>query len=265
MNCREAQRAFPLYVDNQLSPSDIALFEGHIYQCPTCHSQYEEMRSMVDQLGKLTRPLAPTSLASSISSAIAIESAVSQREIVLPLSTRVIEWIRPRIMPYTVGSFASVLLFIAVLSALLPHFKILHDLEVAAYLEKHDTSEMDIAWVDGLYPLSPASTRGYAARRIQYSVDSPSINPLGGLAAFESRPSYGTGDDEMVVVADVFINGTATLADVVHAPRDPRLLDELQRALRESPAFVPAAIDHRPKTMRVVLAIQKVDVHDQSF
>jgi len=69
----------------------------------------------------------------------------------------------------------------------------------------------------------------------------------------------------MVVVADVFSNGAASLADVVHAPRDRRMLDDFESALRQDAAFVPASMDRRPDTMRVVFAVQKVDVDDRNF
>jgi hypothetical protein len=66
----------------------------------------------------------------------------------------------------------------------------------------------------------------------------------------------------MIVVANVFSNGSASLADVVQAPKDKRMLDEFESALRRDPAFVPASYDRRPDTMRVVFAVQKVDVDD---
>jgi hypothetical protein len=71
--------------------------------------------------------------------------------------------------------------------------------------------------------------------------------------------------DDMVVVADVFSNGSAALADVVQAPRDRQMLADFEVALRQSAAFVPASWDRRPDTMRVVFTVQKVDVRDRSF
>ena len=69
----------------------------------------------------------------------------------------------------------------------------------------------------------------------------------------------------MIVVADVFSNGSASLADVVQAPRNRRMLDEFESALRQDAAFVPASMDRRPDTMRVVFAVQKVDVDDRNY
>ena len=67
----------------------------------------------------------------------------------------------------------------------------------------------------------------------------------------------------MVVIADVFSNGTVSVADVMHAPRDRRMLDDFQAAIRNNAAFVPSSLDRRPETMRVVFAIQRVEVRDQ--
>ena len=69
----------------------------------------------------------------------------------------------------------------------------------------------------------------------------------------------------MIVVTDVFSNGSASLADVVQAPKDKRMLDDFESALRQNAAFVPASMDRRPDTMRVVFAVQKVDVNDRNF
>lgn len=69
----------------------------------------------------------------------------------------------------------------------------------------------------------------------------------------------------MLVVADVFSNGAASLVDVVHAPRDRQMLNDFQVALRRDAAFVPASMDRRPDTMRVVFAVQKVDVRERNF
>jgi hypothetical protein len=43
------------------------------------------------------------------------------------------------------------------------------------------------------------------------------------------------------------------------------MLDEFESALRQNAAFVEASLDRRPDTMRVVFAVQKVDVDDRKF
>jgi hypothetical protein len=70
-------------------------------------------------------------------------------------------------------------------------------------------------------------------------------------------------DDEVTVVADIFGNGLATISEVVEPSRDTKAVEELQEALQTDPSvapFVPANMDHRSETVRVVLKIQNVNV-----
>jgi hypothetical protein len=71
-------------------------------------------------------------------------------------------------------------------------------------------------------------------------------------------------DDEVVVVAEVFGNGLAKIDEVIEPSRDRRAVGELEKALESDPAFapfVPADMDRRPESVRVVLKIQNVDVN----
>jgi hypothetical protein len=68
----------------------------------------------------------------------------------------------------------------------------------------------------------------------------------------------------MVIVADVFKRHCFT-ANVVQAPRDRRMLQDVENALRQDAAFVPASIDKRPETMRVVFSVQRVDVRERGY
>jgi len=119
----------------------------------------------------------------------------------------------------------------------------------------------------------PVSQQDFALRRAPFGEQSPSLNPGGSLAALTraySHPRasfYADGDaDDMIVVTDVFSNGSASLADVVQPPKDKRMLDEFESALRRDAAFVPASLDRRPDTMRVVITLgPKVQVDSRNF
>lgn len=109
---------------------------------------------------------------------------------------------------------------------------------------------------------SPAA---YADGRRGIAGESPSINPRGALVALTKSLVRGEmHDDEVVVVADVFSNGLAQIAEVVEPSRDRRAVSELQKALESDPSFAPfvsADVDQRSETpIRVVLKIQNVDV-----
>jgi hypothetical protein len=55
------------------------------------------------------------------------------------------------------------------------------------------------------------------------------------------------------------------VAEVMQSPRNPQMIARVQDALRRTPAFVPASLDRRPQTMRVVLSLSKVSVNDRSY
>ena len=111
-----------------------------------------------------------------------------------------------------------------------------------------------------------ASELGIDADRVAIGGDSAG-GALAALTTSYARPRTHTdGDnDDMIVVTNVFSNGSASLVDVVQPPRNKRMLDEFESALRQDAAFVPASLDRRPDTMRVVFAVQKVDVNDRNF
>jgi hypothetical protein len=267
MSCEETQQALSSYLDDVLALPVRAVCDRHLEQCPVCRAQLVELRSVTRRLAALTRPAPPPDLARSISDSLAIEAAALKREPHLPIGVLILEWLRPRLMPYTVGTFASIILFITLFGALRPHLIVLREAALASqeastyrvFVPRGSESGFDIT-----KPLTPED---WSKSRAPFAVQSPSLNPRGALAALTFAPSHGHTDDadDMVVVTDVFSDGHASLADVVQAPRDRRMLEDFQDALRENPAFVPASFDRRPQTMRVVFVVQKVRVSENGF
>ena len=77
------------------------------------------------------------------------------------------------------------------------------------------------------------------------------------------RPLGEMSDEEVVVVADVFGNGIANIAEVVDPPEDEAAMRELRRAFETNPEeapFLPSRISEDSDAVRVVLKIQRVDV-----
>jgi hypothetical protein len=269
MNCEETKQALSSYLDDELSLPARAACDEHLRHCPVCREELSAMRSIVRGLAALPRPVPPPYLASTINDALLIEAGAALKQPKMPVSARVMRWLQPRVMPYTVGTFASCLLFILMFTALRSSLIAFRTFDRATrgsfattyritYFEGED-SGYDIT--------KPITPENLAARRSAVGVESPSLNPNGALAALAWTPTRDrlSSDDDMIVVTDVFSNGRASLADVVQAPRDRRLLDEFQNALREGPAFVPASYDKRPQTMRVVFVLQKINVREGDF
>jgi Putative zinc-finger len=265
MSCEETRQTLSLYIDDGVSlPARVAIDE-HLDRCPVCRAEVVELRLLTRGLSLMKRPAPPLDLAASISDRLAIEAAARRQAPNPSVSYRVARFLEPRLMPYTVGSFASVIMFFLMFAALRPHFVALREAAI------QNSGVIVLRTTDPGYDLyRPVTPEDFAASRAPYAEQSPSLNPGGALAALtrayaHTRSTYEGDADDMIVVADVFSNGAASLADVVQPPRDKRMLDEFESALRQDAAFVPASLDRRPDTMRVVFAVQKVDVDDRNF
>ena len=241
MICEETQNSFSSYLDDALGADACEALTAHLDECPFCRQRLAETRAVVRGLANLSRPAAPAGLARSISDALSIERAARVAQPRLPLWVVVARWIEPRVMPYTVGALTSALLFVTLANALRPHMRLLRDL--AQVVQEPSLSAV---------PAPPGS-------------DALSLNPSGDLFRVMSDTTHGGGDDDITIVANVFSNGSASLEEVMQAPRDHQMLVQVEDALRRTPAFVPASLDRRPQTMRVVLSLSKVNVPDHSF
>ena len=265
MLCEETKQSLSLYVDDCVSlPTRVAMDE-HIDRCPVCRDEMIELRALKRKLSLLTPPTPPSGLANQILYELSIEAAARRQQPKISPAKRVLRFIEPRLMPYSIGSFASVLMFFLMLNALRPHFVALRE----AALQNSGVIMVE-AGTGGFDLYQPVTPEDFAASRAPFGVESPTLNPGGALASLTSsyaRPHANTnGDaDDMIVVANVFSNGAASLADVVQPPRDKRMLADFESALRQDAAFVPASVDRRPDTMRVVFTMQKVDVDDRNF
>ena len=265
MLCEETRQSLSQYVDDCVSlPARVAIDE-HLDRCPVCRDEVIELRALRRRLSLLTPPTPPADLAATISNALAIEAAARQQQAAPSLVQRITRFIEPWVMPYSAGSFASVLMFFLMFTALRPHFVALR--EAAA---QQRSSVFEVTALTGYDLYQPITPEGFAASRGSVTVESPTLNPGGRLAALtisyaNPRTRVANAGDDMIVVTNVFSNGAASLADVVQPPRDKRMLAEFESALRQDAAFVPASLDRRPDTMRVVFAVQKVDVDDRNF
>jgi anti-sigma factor RsiW len=264
MNCQESQKSFSPYLDGVLARGASAALDEHLGVCPVCRGQLEATRSLVRGLSLVTRPSPPANLAGDIRASLVIERAARAASEPAPLHERAALWLKLRLMPYAVGAVYSMVLFVAVFGALRQQLIVLRNLAEARYLEEGNPAWADGRGYDVTRPLSPDLA---VAARAPFTSESPTLNPRGALAKLTLAPASDGNpeDDDMIVVADVYGNGRASLAEVVEPPRNRRMVEELQDALRKNPAFVPASLDRRPQTMRVVFVLQKMNVGDGSF
>ncbi|HSK63023.1 MAG TPA: zf-HC2 domain-containing protein [Pyrinomonadaceae bacterium] len=173
MWCEETRQSLSLYVDDCVSlPARVAI-DDHLDRCPVCRSETAELRSLRRRLSLMTPPVPPEGLAATISNALAIEAAARRQEPRPSMARRMFGFIEPWVMPYSAGSFASVILFFLMFTALRPHFVALR--EAAA----QSRSVITIQAIEGFDLYQPITREGLAAQRAPFAMTSPTLDPKG--------------------------------------------------------------------------------------
>ncbi|MDQ4123449.1 MAG: hypothetical protein M3209_18595 [Acidobacteriota bacterium] len=270
MDCQEFRSNLSLYVDDvfETSPTIRTLCDEHLRDCPLCRTDVADLRELKSSLSAIRRPAVSPDFTDSLRRAVTTE-LIAQKAMQRKKSDKNdwLGWLEFNLMPYAIGTVASVLLFMMMFAALhtaMNTFRNLHNQFASGgggsvtTVFSADTHKV----YDTSLPYSPAD---YAALRSPYALESPSINPKGTFVSFTSSLMRGEVDQSaVVVVADVFGNGLARVADVLEPPQDPNKLEELEKILNSEPVFVPASYDKRPENLRVVLLIQKVNISGET-
>jgi anti-sigma factor RsiW len=264
MKCSDLQINLSLYADGVLGDSDAATISRHLELCPLCRQAYAEIRELRAGLRQMSRPELSAYAAQSIKSTLDREIKTSRHSL-LPLSSSIREWLKLSVMPYGVGAFASVAIGLSFLTLMFSG-----GLRNGPFSNSQSPGDREILLASNRHTYnddvsqSAISQSDYARERLAFASESPSVNPQGALIALtRSFVRGGMKDDEVVVVADVFGNGLAQIAEVIEPSRDRRAVGELQKALDSDPAyapFVPANLENRPDNVRVVLKFQSVNV-----
>lgn len=265
MKCEELKFNIAVYSDDILSENELAATDAHLAQCPLCRQKLADYQTNRNDLRVLARPEIPAQLLATVRSAVAAEL----RPVSKPrpfFSEKTLEWLQMRLMPYAIGTFASLTF----------GFLLLWNLMTAAYAPKNSNEFAKTAPRGTSTVMLTPATSGeqpndfylspdqYAQTRLSISAVSPSVNPQGALVALTKSLVRGDmKDDEVVVVADVFGDGLAKIEEVVEPSKNRRAVYELEKALKKDSAyapFVPANLDQRSELVRVVLKIQSVNV-----
>lgn len=257
IKCQDLQHVLPLYFDGNFNAKQSAAIEEHLARCPLCRQRLSEYHELRVALRSSARPHPPRNVLNTVRAAVAAELWPASTAPGFRLIEKRASFVDRWLMPYTVGGVASLLIGFVMLWTIVSTNR-----TIAAIPASSDSTTI-------IRPVSPAPSdltpTEYASTRLAIAGESPSVNPQGALVALTRSLVRGEmKDDEVVVVADVFGNGLARIAEVVEPSSDRDAVMELQKALQSDPTyapFVPANMDQRSDTIRVVLKIQNVNVH----
>ena len=269
MKCENLQFNLSVYLDDHLNKEERAAVDEHLARCPLCRQKLADFQFLRAGLRGLVRPELPRNVLASIRSRVAQANQINQPNFVIFQVESFRDWLEMRLMPYAVGTAASLIFGLTLLWTLLSAAYVPEKTVELARFEPPSKSSVLLAnsnsrefAVENDFDLSPAD---YAHTRTLVSNDSPSLNPQGALVALTRSIVRGEmKDDEVVVVAEVFGDGLARIAEVVEPSSDIRAVGELEKALRNDPnyaaPFVPASFDGRSETVRVIFKINRVDI-----
>lgn len=265
MRCSDVKSDLPLYSDDVLNAAERADLDAHLDTCPLCRQALSEYQEVKNAVRSLARPEMPVAFLANLRTAVAGGLQPAFRTPVFYVIEDRRNWFETWFMPSAVGTFASIVFGLFILWGILSTARDPREFVVASANPGTRSPVMLASSNPMIGPesldISPAD---YAFTRLSVAGESPSVNPQGALVALTKSLVRGEmRDEEVVVVADVFGNGLARIAEVVEPSDGSRTIEELEKALESDPVyapFVPASYDNRSDRMRVVLKIQNVNV-----
>lgn len=265
MKCSESQFNISLELDEALDASDSEHLRDHLASCSVCSVKFANQKNLRRELHSLPSSAIPNALFNELISAGTLAAAeISGREM-FDYHTEP-RGFRTWLMPTFVASAATIVLGFALTSSILSGYENIGSFEVASNSDGYSKTAVFIpgsSSIERSFEIDRA-IREFASSRAAVAKESPSINPKGTLVSLAGEQASQIGrNGEITVVADVFSNGIAKIAQVLDSNGDQRSVEDLQKALSSDPEFapfVPAELDKRSGTMRVVLLIQNVEV-----
>ncbi len=267
MKCENIQFNLSVYADDILTTQERAAVDEHLPQCPLCRQKLSDFQTIRNDLRILPRAAMPNDLLGSLRNRVAEEIKTAGQQPKSIFTESRLEWLQMRFMPYGVATVVTLFFGLSLLWTLFSAPNGTGQNTEIARTEPFTKPTVLLAKNNSSPDLNnfELSAEDYAAERLSVSSDSPSLNPNGALIELTKSLLLGNiKDDEVVVVADVYGSGLAQISEVVEPSSNRRAIRELEIALNNDSAdyapFVPASLDRRSDTVRVVLKIQRVDV-----
>lgn len=263
-NCEQFKLDLPLYFDDVLAPEERSAIDSHLSTCPLCRQKIEDMQSIRLSLRNMPAVPIPDGLAASLQAKLLPDLQTHAFHPVFRLVEAPRNWVQVWLMPSVAGGFVTMMVGASLLWFMVGHTRPTPPTGPEIVLTGSGIGTDTPVFLAG----GPPSVEEFANSRRMVAAESPSLNPQGALVSLtETLLGKELPDDEVVVVADVYENGSARIAQVVEPSHDRKAVKQLERALESELAyapFVPAELDARPATMQVIFKIRSVNVYANS-
>lgn len=255
MECKKFELTASAYIDRQLSENEATRYREHLFACDGCRLHLAETEATSLALRNAEQPEVPRELRS-----YTMTEAERRARREISLTQDVFEWLlklNPRPIGFAAGVLVSLLSFATLFSSFKP-------IPLGA-VESQEAS---------IYPVISGSNREYQSYNnlplVAGSLDAgskdsehyyqlPRVLDNSALVSFSHIAYQKPGNQGMSALVEIDPDGRGRLVDVLNAPQDPYLIEQLWWSLRDR-TFQPATVSGRPVPTRIILLVEKVDV-----
>ncbi len=251
MECNEFELAASAYIDRQLNENQATRYREHLFACEGCRLHLAETEAVSLAVRNAEQPAVPRELRGYI-----MTEATRRARKEISLTVSLFEWLlklNPRPVGYAAGLLVSLLSFASLFSSFRPIPLGLAGSQQAA----------------AIYPIISGSNREYHSYNnlppdagttdTDHYYQLPRVLDNSALVSFSHIAYQKAGNQGMSALVEVDPEGRGRLVDVLDAPKDPYLIEQLWWSLRDR-TFQPATVSGRPVSTRIILLVEKVDV-----
>lgn len=249
MECKNFELTASAYLDRQLAENEFARYRQHLAACDCCRRHLSETDAVSLALRNADRPELPRELHGYV-----MTEATRRARGEISLSESVLSWLlklNPRPVAYATGVLVSILSFTSLFSSFRPIPLGGRGSEPAAIYPIISGSDREYHSYNNLAPDAAATTDHY------YQL--PRVLDNSALVSFSHIAYQKPGNQGMSALVEVDQDGRGRLVDVLDAPNDPYMIEQLWWSLRDR-TFQPATVSGHPVSTRIILLVEKVDV-----
>ncbi|MEK6287683.1 MAG: zf-HC2 domain-containing protein [Acidobacteriota bacterium] len=250
MECKKFELTASAYIDRQLHENEAAEYREHLSTCEGCRLRLVATEAVSLALRNADRPAVPRELRSYI-----MTEATRRARREISLSESLLMWLlklNPRPVAYATGLVISLLSFSALFSSFRPIPFSESQSEAAAIYPIISGSDREYHSYNNLPP-----DRGLTDTEHYYQL--PRVLDNSALVSFSHIAYQKRGNQGMSALVEVDSDGRGRLVNVIDAPTDPYMIEQLWWSLRNR-TFQPATVSGRPVSTRIILLVEKVDV-----
>jgi len=251
MDCKKFELIASAYLDRELDESAVADCRAHLSECEACRKFLVETEAASSLLRGLGRTELPRELRSYVMTEVS-----RRRSPDFNIVQQVFDWLmklNPRLVAYSTGVIVSVLSFGVLFSSFrpIPVPGVASD-DQAAILPVVNGSDREFHTYNNL-----PRDKGTPDDANYYEL--PRVLSNSGLVSFSHIAYSKPGNETMTALVEVDTDGRGTLVDVIDAPKDPFVVEQLWWSLRNR-TFQPAIVSGHAVPTRIILLVEKVDI-----